>query len=106
MKIVGNIPGFHDDEFDGASQTWGVLALSCDDPVRISTQCKPYRYLLAGCDSTGSEDIHHGLRTFLNVAWLIIVVRFQVCGSLSRCRPVIGGDVCLRCESITRIEEV
>jgi hypothetical protein len=29
------------------------------------------------------------------IAWLIIVVLFQACGSLSRCRPVIIGDVCL-----------
>jgi hypothetical protein len=87
-------------------QTHCVLALSCDNPVRISTQCKSYRYFLASCDSTGSEDIHHNLRTFLDVAWLIIVVRFQVCGSLSRSSLFIVGDGCLCCESVTRIEEV
>jgi hypothetical protein len=44
-------------------QTHCVLALSCDNPVRISTQCKSYRYFFASCESTRSEDIHHDLCT-------------------------------------------
>src|ERR1700734_1697985 len=87
-------------------QTHCVLALSCDNPVRISTQCKSYRYFFTSCESSRSEDIHHDPCTFFDVAWLIIVVLFQACGSLSRYRPVIIGDVCLCYESITRIEEV